>query len=87
MRRAHCREATERRNRGWGSRLGRLGWVDLLHVALDVAQHVVGVQVVRQVGHHVEAVAHVDQRPARPTIINELTNTVALQCDKQRPSC
>mmetsp|Transcript_40808 Transcript_40808/g.97021 ORF Transcript_40808/g.97021 Transcript_40808/m.97021 type:complete len:941 (+) Transcript_40808:1922-4744(+) len=43
--------------------VGRLRRVDLLHVALDVAEHVVGVQVVRQVPDHVEAVADVDERP------------------------
>ena len=55
--------------------LGRLGRVDLLHIPLDVAQHVVGVQVVRQVRHHVKAVAHVDQRPAR--------HSLAPQCFKE----
>ena len=51
--------------------LGRLLRVHLLHVALDVAQHVVIQQVDGQVVHHVavlrrlavEAVAHVDERP------------------------
>ena len=42
--------------------LGRLLWVDLLHIALDVAVHVLLVEVQRQVGHQVVPVAHVDQR-------------------------
>jgi len=44
--------------------LGRLARVHLLDVALNVAQHVVGVQVVCQVTHHVKPVTHIDQRPA-----------------------
>ena len=44
--------------------LGCFARVDLLHIPLDVAQHVVGVQVLREVSHHVEAVAHVDEWPA-----------------------
>ena len=39
----------------------------LLHVALDVPEHVVGVQELCQVPHHVKAVAHVDERPAEGT--------------------
>jgi len=44
--------------------LGCLARVHLLDVALNVAQHVVGVQVVCQVTHHVKPVTHIDQRPA-----------------------
>ena len=41
---------------------GRVAGVHLLHVPLDVAHHVVLVQVRGEVAHEVEAVAHVNQR-------------------------
>ena len=43
------------------SDLRALHWVHLLHVELNVLGHVVRVQEVRQVGDHVEAIAHVDE--------------------------
>ena len=42
--------------------LGRLLRIDLLHVSLNVTQHVVVVQVRREVGHKVETIANVDER-------------------------
>ena len=36
----------------------------LLYVALNVSQHVVGVQVLREVADHIKAVTHIDERPA-----------------------
>ena len=41
---------------------GGVGWVHLLHVSLDVAKHLVLVQERGEVVHHVEAIAHVDER-------------------------
>ena len=40
----------------------------LLRVALDVAQHVVAVEVARELVHHVITVAHVDERPAAGSV-------------------
>lgn len=42
--------------------IGSLAGVDLLHIPLNIPQHIVVVQVCRQVLHHIMAVTHVDQR-------------------------
>ena len=46
-------------NNLWG-----LGRVDLLDITLNVAEHIVGVQIVGQVPNHVKAVTDIDKRPA-----------------------
>ncbi len=57
----------------------------LLDVALDVAQHVVGVQVLRQVADHVEAVAHIDERPAKSRPDRCQTSESRRPCTKAVP--
>lgn len=61
--------------------LRRLGRVDLLHIALDVAQHVVAEEVVRQLRNHVKAITHIDQRPAHSRICSHLIEWV-IDCIK-----